>query len=440
MEATEVEDLLFEAKESMEAARNYKKELQQRMQGLTQARKQIKESADQTRNVLQQHFFDLKGAVTKLLDERLATLIQQVDAIEQENIKPLDDCQKLLEQGVNTAENLLKEGEIAVSCTAREPESLCNFTNKALHIQLDSLPEVPSLVEVPCLSAQLDDSFLSVARDRISHHVTVASRPPVQIEEMIEKPGGILVRWCKVDDDFVAQDYRLQYRKNLSGHFEDVYVGPESEFLVLHIDPKVDYQFQVCARGDGRQEWSPWSIPQMGSSGLVPHEWSTGFEGYSLSSRRNIVLRNDSIFEGVLYSKGPTYFSGQTLTFRVETTGQPDKRDSIGVCVEKQCGHVSLQRDKAVCISTSGAVYVNGKEMTNQLPPVTPGSTVTFDMEVVNLGPSINNNNEGAYHKRRVTISSNNREVVFHWVLDKPCDSLYFGCSFVHPGWKVLVF
>jgi len=45
-------------------------------------------------------------------------------------------------------------------------------------------------------------------------------------------------------------------------------------------------------------------------------EWTTGLEGYSLSSRRNIALRNDSQSCGVLYSKAPTYFCGQTLTFR----------------------------------------------------------------------------------------------------------------------------
>ncbi|MEE6507054.1 hypothetical protein FKM82_007953 [Ascaphus truei] len=190
MEATEVEGMLLEAKESMEAARNYRRELQQRLLGLTQARGQIKESAAQTRDALQQHFLDVKRAVTKLLDERLGALMQQVDAIEQENIKPLDDCQKLLEQGVSTAEDLLKEGEIAVSCKAGAHQQLCNFTNKALHIQLDSLPEIPSLVEVPCLSAQLDDSFLCVARNHISSHCMVASRAPVQIEALIERPGG----------------------------------------------------------------------------------------------------------------------------------------------------------------------------------------------------------------------------------------------------------
>lgn len=145
-----------------------------------------------------------------------------------------------------------------------------------------------------------------------------------------------------MDDDFVPQDYRLQYRKHSSGHFEDAYVGSECEFIVLHIDPNVDYQFRVCARGDGRQEWSPWSVPQLGHTSLVPHgecpalcchhllvahihtgdqslslaEWSPGLDGYSLSSRRNIALRNDSPLYGVLYSKAATYYPGQTLTFR----------------------------------------------------------------------------------------------------------------------------
>lgn len=432
----EMDGLLLEAKESMEAARNYKTELKHRLQGLTQARRQIKESAAQTRDTLRQHFLDMKNAVSKMLDDRLVTLLQQVDIIEHDNIKPLDDCQKLLEQGVSTADGLLREGEVAVSSNSEYHENLCNFTNKALHIQLDSLPEVPSLVDVPCLSAQLDDDFLSIARDHIFKHGTVASRPPVQIEELIERPGGILVRWCKVDDDFVPQDYRLQYRKSTSGHFEDAYVGSECEFIVLHIDPSVDYQFRVCARGEGRQEWSPWSVPQLGHTSLIPHEWSPGLDGYSLSSRRNIALRNDSPHNGVLYSKAATYHPGQTLTFRVEASGAPDRRDSIGVCVGKMDGLDSLQRERAVCISSSGAVYVNGKEMTNQLPPVSPGSSITFDMVLVSLGA----NNEGPNVKHRMTIGSGNREVVFDWLLEQPSETLYFGCSFFHSGWKVLVF
>ncbi|XP_067914658.1 cytokine receptor-like factor 3 isoform X2 [Heterodontus francisci] len=426
-------ELLQEAQESIEAAKNYKDELEQRLQGLNQ----ITGSAVQTRDILKHHFNELKAKLTKLLDERLVLLLQDVDKVEQESIKPLDDCQKLIEHGVNTADELLREGEAAVLCGMAEEEKLGNFAKKALQIQLDSLPEVPSLVEVPCLSAQLDESFLSFVKDRIFSHGAIASRPPVQIEELIERPGGIRVRWCKEDDDFVTQEYRLQFCKNTACHFDDVYIGPDTEFVVLHIDPNVGYTFRVCARGEGRMEWSPWSIPQSGYTTLTAHEWITGCEGFSLSSRRDMALRNDSPSSGVLYSKEPTYTSGQTLTFRMEAAGQPDKRDSIGVCVEPQNECDSLQRDKAVCISSNGTVFVNGKEMTNQLPCVSTGSSVTFDMEVVSLGSGFN---DAASFKLRVIISSGNREVVFDWLLDQPCEALYFGCSFVYPGWKVLVF
>ena len=44
------------------------------------------------------------------------TLLQEVDTIEQETIKPLDDCQKLIEHGVNTADDLVREGGSQGTC------------------------------------------------------------------------------------------------------------------------------------------------------------------------------------------------------------------------------------------------------------------------------------------------------------------------------------
>ncbi|KAL0993583.1 hypothetical protein UPYG_G00110080 [Umbra pygmaea] len=441
----EVEALLQEAKESIEAAQNYRSELQQRLLGLSQARKQVRGTSSQAREALKRHFSELQAVVTQLLAERLSVLLNEVDIIEQDSVRPLDDCQKLIEQGVSTADELLREGESAIRCGLGEKEDkLGNFTKKALHIQLDSLPEVPALIDVPCVSAQLDDSLLYALREKVSRHGAVSSHPPVQIEELQERPGSVLVRWCKVDDDFAVQDYRLQYRRSASGQYEDAYIGREQEFLVLHLDPHMDHLFRVCARGEGRTEWSPWSVPQTGYTTMAPHEWSPGSEGYILSSRRNIAMRSDSSppKATVLYSSAPTYFCGQTLTFKISAAGQVDTRDSIGVCVDSEEGAESLQRDQSVCISTSGAVFVNGKEMTNQLPSITLGSAVTFDMEVVNVLPASNNNNlsEGGNFKLRVTIGSGNREVVFDWLLDQAVDCLYFGCSFAYPGWKVLVF
>ena len=60
----------------------------------------------------------------------------------------------------------------------------------------------------------------------------------------------------------------------------------------------------------------------------------------------------------------PTCFCEQTLTFRVETVGQPDRRHSMGLHAEEQNGCKCLRWKQAVCVSTNGAALVNGKEMT----------------------------------------------------------------------------
>lgn len=73
-----------------------------------------------------------------------------------------------------------------------------------------------------------------------------------------------------------------------SGQYEDTYIGPEQEFLVLHLDPHTDHLFRVCARGEGRTEWSPWSVPQTGYTTLAPHGKHTHLEqmyGEAFSSR-----------------------------------------------------------------------------------------------------------------------------------------------------------
>ncbi|XP_019745470.1 cytokine receptor-like factor 3 [Hippocampus comes] len=449
--SAEVDVLMQEAKESIEAAQNFRTELQQRLGGLNQARQQVRGSSTQARDALRRHFTELQAAATRLLSERLSALLAEVDAIEADSVRPLDDCQSLVEYGMGQADELLREGEAALRCGLGEKEDkLGSFTKKAMHIQLDSLPEVPALVDVPCVSAQFDDSLLVLLRERACRHGSVASHPPVLIEELQERPGSILVRWCKVDEDFAAADYRLQYRRSGSGgsQYEDAYVGHDTDFLALGLDPNTDYMFRVCARGEGRTEWSPWSVAQTGYTTMEPHEWRPGTEGYIVSSRRNIALRNDSVPSGcpVLYSNAPTYFCGLTLTFKISATGKPDRRDSLGVCVDGEKSCRSLQRDQAVCISTNGAVYVNGKEMTNQLPSITLGSAVTFDMEVVGVVPlnndhvSDNVGNNVSSLKLRVTIGSGSREVVFDWLLDTAVDGLFFGCAFAHAGWKVLVF
>lgn len=81
-----------------------------------------------------------------------------------------------------------------------------------------------------------------------------------------------------MDEDFAAADYRLQYRRLGTGwsQYEDAYVGHDTDFLALDLDPNTDYMFRVCARGEGRTEWSPWSVAQTGYTTMEPHGMCAG--------------------------------------------------------------------------------------------------------------------------------------------------------------------
>ena len=56
-------------------------------------------------------------------------------------------------------------------------------------------------MDVACVSAQLDDSVLEVLKEMVVRHGSVSSHPPVQIMELQERPGAMLVRWAKVGLD-----------------------------------------------------------------------------------------------------------------------------------------------------------------------------------------------------------------------------------------------
>lgn len=75
-----------------------------------------------------------------------------MDTIEQETIKPLDDCQKLIEHGVNTAEDLVQEGG--------SPRSLLSVAHSDGHFADFSGYQAVFLASVECL----ESSYLRIDR------------------------------------------------------------------------------------------------------------------------------------------------------------------------------------------------------------------------------------------------------------------------------------
>ncbi|XP_075208283.1 cytokine receptor-like factor 3 [Anomaloglossus baeobatrachus] len=208
-----MDGLLTEAKESMEAARNYRAELRHRLQGLSQARRQIGQSAVQTRAALQQHFQDIRSAVSRMLDDRLQSLLQQVDAIEHDSIKPLDDCQKLLEQGVNTADGLLQEGAgvRGTPLMIEEIQGLLTETTRIEEIQellteTTRMEEIQDLLTETTRMEEIQDLLTETTRmEEIQELVTETTR----IEEIqglvtettrMEKMQGLLSETTRMEE------------------------------------------------------------------------------------------------------------------------------------------------------------------------------------------------------------------------------------------------
>ena len=60
------------------------------------------------------------------------------------------------------------------------------------------LPEVPSLSEVPYITTDLTDDLYKEIQSLVSNDGRIFERAPVQITEVEERPGALLVKWEEV--------------------------------------------------------------------------------------------------------------------------------------------------------------------------------------------------------------------------------------------------
>uniref|UniRef100_UPI00358E8750 cytokine receptor-like factor 3 n=1 Tax=Myxine glutinosa TaxID=7769 RepID=UPI00358E8750 len=417
-------------------ATSYRLQLQQRQAELAKAREQVESSANDARVVLKRHFGRLREELGRQLEARLAVLLVEVNNLERSACHPLDKCQELLQQKVDAVADLMTQGEAALQVHSSTTEKLLDLRDAAARVHLGSLPEVPSLNDVPCLSANLPRHVIPGLELHLSTHGAVAAQPPVRIEDIVERPGALHLRWTKVDEDYPVDEYVVQCSEMLDGqqaqgsvgdNVSILYRGPKCEFTAVRLVCGTRYSFRAgirCSENDVDDDATVWSVPQVGSTSLPSHEWSVGHLGFTLNRQRDMALRNAITDASVLYSRSASYHCGQSIAFRVECAGQSCRMDSIGLCMELLPDTKTLRRCGALCIGSSGAVFVNGKEMTNQLPPLAAGMTVTFETEPV-LG-------HGGDFRLRVSVACGEREVVSDWPLQQPQLKLFFGCSFLH--------
>ncbi|XP_033738001.1 cytokine receptor-like factor 3 [Pecten maximus] len=448
------EELIRNVVDIMESAHTQKMQLSELLHSLDEASDQVHQSADKSRSELEAHFKTLKEAIDQALDNRLTTLIKEVDKIEQTASIPLGQCKDMINQGMEAATRVMDEGgSILSGDPAQKVERMVQLKDNPDTRALNSVPAVPHLSDVPCISVELDHGFQDRLSKLIAQEGKVLERSPIQITDTIECPGGILVKWIEVDDELEVSEFCLQYccgnAKTISSPtFHTAYTGPNTAYTVKGLGTNTPYSFRVSCRSSNNNSSLPWSVssvPCIAQTTMPHYEWSTDSPSYTVSYDNKIGTRNKSGDTMVLYSSTSSCVPGHPITFKVITMGETSPFDSVGLSLDNN-NTETLQRDDAILVTKSGSVFVDGQEMKIKLPEMKKGSLLTFDLEELPNG------------KVRVNVELEEKVVTFDWKVPQPPGMMglsggfglggilaesrhkfYFGMKISHELWKILV-
>ncbi|CAG9832635.1 unnamed protein product [Diabrotica balteata] len=150
----------------------------------------------------------------------------------------------------------------------------------------------------------------------------------IKIAELTEKPGAVLVEWKVVVDNEEKvtdiEEFRLQKAlgnvyedKHLVVNFHDTYKGLDYQFLQKDLKANEQYSFRVCCKFEGTTEWSPWSLPQVGSTSLKHFSWQFS-QDYELTNEFKVAKPKRDDMD-MLYSEGAQFSAGHAIDFMVLT-------------------------------------------------------------------------------------------------------------------------
>ncbi|XP_060075688.1 cytokine receptor-like factor 3 [Ylistrum balloti] len=449
------EELIKNVVDIMESAHTQKMQLSELLHSLDEAQDQVNQSADKSRSELKAHFQTLKKAIDLALDDRLTTLIKEVDKIEKSASVPLSQCKDMINQGMDAATRVMDEGGSILSDNpAQKVEQMVRLKDNPDTRALNSVPAVPHLSDVPCISVELDRDFQDRLSQLIALEGKVLERSPIQITDTIERPGGILVKWIEVDEELEVSEFCLQYcygnaKTASSPTFHTAYTGPNTSYTVKNLGTNTPYSFCVSCRSSNNNSSWPWSVssvPCIAQTTIPHYEWSSECPSYTVTYENKIATRNDSGDTMVLYSNASSCVPGHPITFKVISVGETSPFDSVGLSLDNS-NTDTLQRDDAIFVTKTGCVFVDGQEMKIKLPEMKKGSLLTFDLEELSNG------------KVRVSVELEEKVVTFDWKVPQPpglvglpggCGlgggllgeskrKFYFGMKFSHEDWKILV-
>ncbi|XP_046405509.1 cytokine receptor-like factor 3 isoform X2 [Ischnura elegans] len=429
-------------------------------------------SASMTLGHIDAAFGEIKTRLVDSLERRRAALKAEVISIQKEGLAPLIACREIVCQKLEETEEYILEGKALLGTAVGDlPVVDCSsYCEQASN--LGNLPAVPKLEEVPRISFDLRVG--EVLPDLLKVVVSagrVSRMGPVQLTQLEEKPGALLVHWEEVDLERTVDvlSFRLQCAHGdlsesgiatavegggdveesegtskgkgtptrlpstsrfLEGNFHDMYRGPETEHLVRDLKPGEQYTFRVCCRVEGDTEWSAWSLPRVAATNQDHFCWEDKNPNYLVTNENKIATKITSD-PSILFSRSAQFGSGHSIEFTILEAGVGCSDEGLGLVNTRFDGD-SLLQVGALFLNTLGCVFVDGAEKTTRLPPLVKGSKVAFSCERIRED------------RIRVNIDSNNKTVTYDWRVEgASCESehfrLFFALCFGETGWKVLV-
>ncbi|KAK3742722.1 hypothetical protein RRG08_025664 [Elysia crispata] len=444
--------------EILDSAHTYRYELAEVLDGIKSLQEQVNLSSDAALKQVEAHFTKLKNAIIKAMDKRLTQLQHEIENIRDSALKPLDECKSLVDDGLSAAAQIMEEGgSILKNDPEKNLEAILNFKDDPKIKALGSLPAIPESAEVACINVSWTPDLRQQLEDAISLEGKVLAHAPVQITEVIEKPGSLLVQWGEEnEDESEVCEFWLQYAKGshkelnpTNAVFHTAYVGTSASYVVKHLRTQTAYTFRVCGRGESHTPWSAWSVPRVSATSVEHYQWAEPRdETYSLSNENKTLTRTNEGLTHIIYSHKPSLTLGNTLTMKMLDDADKSPGDGLFIATKNDLVDDFIQ-DNVIYVNLYGSVFVNGQEMTMQLPEIKRGSIVAFEMEPVSNS------------KVRVNIQTEDKEVTFDWKVEPTSPSVddrgafglagltgsnaqeerafYFGVRFSQEDWKVAV-
>ncbi|XP_072393879.1 cytokine receptor-like factor 3 [Diabrotica undecimpunctata] len=419
-----------EVHDTVQAANIYLSRLKWLNSELDHAMKQILSTFEETEANVSKTFCNFKEAFIEALNKREKFLLDKAKKTKLEALAPLRECRSMILDKIESTVKLINTGSAIISSEFKNIEIFSK--NASL---LGTLPEVPELKEVPYISFSYEPSLEIEIVDKLSELGDIYKIPPVQIAELTEKPGAVLVEWKVVVDNEEKvtdiEEFRLQKAlgnvyedKHLVVNFHDTYKGLDYQFLQKDLKANEKYSFRVCCKFEGTTEWSPWSLPQVGSTSLKHFSWQFS-QDYELTNEFKVAKPKRDDMD-MLYSEGAQFSAGHAIDFMFLEGHTSDAVVGL-VCegLDELPKNVKQCQEGTFVINRNGKISVDGVEKSTVLPEFHRGSKVSFTCQEVN-------------DKLRINIDSKDRRVTYDWSVS-PDIKMYFVAQFSSANWKVMV-